>query len=150
MIEKRTWAVWANGAIGAAGAFAIVLGAGLGQGRIVPGAAPTPERIVVVSLAAAASMAWVVFFMRRMFLRLDEFQQQGSRVAWYWGGTLGLAASSPLYAFIGLGGLHWLWPANFHLGGDLYRAFVIGYMLPIVCQVAGALTVNLWWRMSRR
>jgi hypothetical protein len=150
MVEKRTVAVWINGAIGVAGAFAIFVLPVLAMGPAARGGAPTPERILVTTFAAAASVAWVVFFTRRMFVRLDEFQQQGSRVAWYWGGSLGLAASTPLYAFIGLGGLHWLWPATFHLGTDLYRAFVVGYMLPILCQVLGAVAVGAWWRLSRR
>jgi hypothetical protein len=114
------------------------------------GGAPPPDRILIFTATATLAMAWAVFFIRRMFLRLDEYQQQASRVGWYWGASLGIAVSAPLYMFIILGGLHWLWPANFHLGRDLARAFQIGFMLPIVCQVLGAAVVGVWWRASRR
>ena len=150
MVEKRVLGRRVNGAIGFGGALVIMVVPQLLLERDASAWAPSPLRIVVTTAAAAAAVAWMVVFIRRMFVRMDEFQQQGSRVAWYWGGTIGLACSTPIYAFIGLGGLHWLWPANFHLGGDLYRAFVMGYALPILCQVIGSAVVGAWWRMSRR
>lgn len=114
------------------------------------GEATAPLRIVVATLSAAGAAAWITGFTVLAFRRMDEYLQAGAKFAWYWGGAFGLAASLPLYVFIGLGGLHWLFPANFHLGADLFRAFVIGYALPITLQVAGVLIAGGVWRLSNR
>ena len=108
------------------------------------GAPVPPARIVVTTLSATGAMVWILGFAVIAFRRMDEFFQAGSKFAWYWGGSLGLAATAPIYAFIGLGGLHWLFPSTFHLGADLFRAFVIGYSLPVLGMTAG------YWRIAKR
>ena len=109
-----------------------------------------PIRILLIVAIIALAMAWAGAFMALAFRRLDEFQRQASQFVWYWGTTIGLLASAPIYIFICLGGLHWLWPSAFHLGPDLLRAFMIGYALPLVLQVAGAVGVCTWWSLNRR
>ena len=88
-------------------------------------------------------------FAVRIYRSHDEFWRKGETVAWHWGGLMGLMASVPVFAFIGLGGLHWLNPAS-PVGPELARAFRLGYMLPLMMQVTGAVAVGLWWRWSKR
>jgi putative transcriptional regulator len=79
---------------------------------------PSPTWIVILSAATALAIAWALVFATLAFRRMDEFQQTASKFAWYWGGSIGLAASLPLFVFVYLGGLHWLDPARFHLGPE--------------------------------
>lgn len=134
--------------IGVVGFFAIMLLTKLLPHR-PPGALPAPGRILAVTAITAAGAAWWMVFAVRLFRSLDEYMQSRERVAWYWGGLLGLVASVPAYAFIGMGGLHWLWPSS-PVGPDLGRAFTTGYVLPIFTQVAGAMAVAIWWRVAKR
>ena len=114
-----------------------------------PGALPAPGRILGVTAIVAVGVTWWMVFAVRIFRAMDEFAQTGERVAWYWGGLLGLMASVPVYAFIGMGGLHWLNPAA-DIGPVAARAFTTGYMLPVLMQVAGAVVVAVWWRLAKR
>jgi hypothetical protein len=109
-----------------------------------------PLTIVGVTVATALAMAWGLAMAALAFRRMDEYLRAGSKFAWYWGGSLGLAASAPLYAFIGLGGLHWLFPQTFAVGRDLFHAFVLGYALPFVTMAGGLLIAWLYWRFSTR
>jgi hypothetical protein len=109
-----------------------------------------PTWIVTVSLAVALAMAWAVAFAALAFNRLDEYQRAASKFAWYWGGSIGLAVSAPVYAFIGLGGLHWLDPARFHLGPELGFAFRLGYGLAAGSIALGFLVALAFWRVTRR
>jgi hypothetical protein len=111
---------------------------------------PDPTWIVVVTVAAALAMAWVAGFAVLAFHRLDEFQRAASKFAWYWGGSLGLAVSAPIYLFILLGGLHWLDPAHFHLGAELAVAFRLGYGLAVVSIMLGFIVALGVWRITRR
>ena len=61
----------------------------------------------------------------------------------------GLMASVPIFAFIGMGGLHWLNPAS-DAGPTVARAFTNGYLLPMMMQVAGATGFALWHRLAKR
>jgi len=148
MLERRQLITWAYVLAGVLGAWIIAAAPLIALGR--PGPVPTPTHIVVATLAAMAAIIWAVVFATLVFRRLDEFQQAASKFAWYWGGSIGLAASLPVYAFIAAGGLHWLDPANFHLGGNLLRAFVIGYGLPVIFQLAGFLAARGWWQVAKR
>lgn len=134
--------------VGVAGFFAILLSARL-LPHGPPGALPTPGRILGVTVIVAVGVAWWMVFAVRVFRAMDEYMQAGERVAWYWGGLLGLMASVPVYAFIGMGGLHWLWPPS-PVGPELGRAFTTGYMLPVLMQAAGAMIVAVWWRLAKR
>jgi hypothetical protein len=131
-------------------AIAILLLPGLFFGFQHRGPIVVPARIVATTIAVASAMVWNLAFAVRAFRRTDEYFQTGSKFAWYWGGSLGLAATAPVYAFIGLGGLHWLFPDSFHLGADLFRAFVIGYTLPVVGMATGSMIAYGVWRTARR
>ena len=108
-----------------------------------------PARVVVWTGAVALAVVWAVFFGVLMFRNQDEFQRQASQVGWYWGATLGLAVSTPVFVFIALGGLRWFWP-GVPSGPGPSRAFMIGYYLPILLQFTGFLVVRTWWRWSKR
>ncbi|HEV2365106.1 MAG TPA: hypothetical protein VGS12_13020 [Caulobacteraceae bacterium] len=114
-----------------------------------PGGSAPFGFVVAATAAAALGMGWAFAFLIRGFKAMDEFAQQGARVGWYFGGTAGLALSTPLFAFIGLGGLHWLWP-SVPIGRPLQNAFMLGYFLPVLLQVSGAVLVEGWWRLSKR
>lgn len=149
MVDQRQWKIWGLLATAVAGSWAIV-GAGYLAPRGPAANGVHPLRILIIVAIVTVAMAWALAFLIFAFRRLDEYQRQASQFSWYWGTTIGLVASAPIYAFIAMGGLHWLWPDSFHLGPDLLRAFVIGYGLPLVMQVAGALGVRTWWSLRRR
>ncbi|HWF00495.1 MAG TPA: hypothetical protein VG248_11915 [Caulobacteraceae bacterium] len=149
MADRRQRAVWGYAATGGAGACAIFgLAYLIPHGPLEQGVHPL--FILGVTVVMGLAMAWVLVFSRKGFRRADEYAQQASKFSWYWGGTGGLLLSAPVYAFIALGGLHWLWPGSFHLGRDLLRAFMIGYGLPVVMQMAGFYAARGWWSLRRR
>ena len=146
--ERRTLMRWVYGALGIVGAAAIAVAPRLfAPGRHV---APDPVWIVTVTIAATLAMAWAIAFAVLAFRRLDEFQQTASKFAWYWGGSIGIAISLPIYVFVLLGGLHWLDPARFHLGADLAVAFRLGYGLAVASIGIGFLAALAFWRLTRR
>jgi hypothetical protein len=108
-----------------------------------------PGRILGGTAAITVLVVWWVVFATRIFKAQDEYMREAERFAWHWGGLMGLMASVPVWAFIGLGGLHWLNPAS-DVGPVASRAFTTGYMLPLMMQVIGAVSVGLWWRWGRR
>ena len=149
MFEKRNIQIWGYQAVGLVGGIAILFVPLMALGRPASGHGIYPLVIVLMTLSSAAALGWVYVFARLSFRRMDEFVQQGSRVAWYWGGIAGLALSAPVAVFIALGGLHWLSPAS-PIGSPLARAFMLGYALPVVLQLAGFLIVASWWRLAKR
>ena len=131
-------------------AIAIVMSPLLIFGVAHKGAPIPPIRIVVTTLSTTAAMVWAAGFATLAFRRMDEYFQAGSKFAWYWGGSLGLGATAPVYTFVALGGLHWLFPASFHLGADLFRAFLIGYALPVLGIALGYAIAAGVWRIGKR
>ena len=109
----------------------------------------SPGGIVVGTLGAAVLVGWWCYWGLRIIRTMDEYKQHVERASWFWGGILGLMTSVPVYTFIMFGGLQWL---NFRgpAGPGVANAFAQGYMLPIFMQVAGAMIVALWMRVSRR
>ena len=105
-------------------------------------------RIVVGSLGFTILVGWWGFWMARSFRAKDEYLRHVECASWFLGGLVGLMASVPVYAFVGLGGLHWLNPQS-PVGPGLSRAFAFGYMLPMMMQVVGVLVVALWMRLRR-
>ena len=148
MFEKRSLPVWGFAAAGLVGGVVIMLAplTVLGLPHRAPVFTIQPTRIVVTTSSAALAMAWTFYCAVLSFRRADEFWQHGSKVAWYWGATLGLAAAMPVYAFIMLGGLHWLFPADHPVGPALARAFQLGFALPVAFELVGFLIVTAWWR----
>lgn len=106
-------------------------------------------RILVGSLGFMILVGWWGFWMARSFRAKDEYLRHVERASWFLGGLVGLMASVPIYAFIGLGGLHWLNPQS-PVGPELSRAFALGYMLPMMMQVGGVLIVAVWLRLTKR
>jgi hypothetical protein len=151
MIERRDRRAWAYALTGVAGAWAIMMLAALIPGRpaLHGPIVIEPTRVVLITLAAGLAVAWGSWFARLSFKRFDEFLQEGSKFAWYWGGTLGIAVSAPLYVFIGAGGLHVLDPAR-PVGRELAAAFVLGYSVLLFPQALCFLGVYFWWKRSRR
>ena len=151
MIEQRDRPAWAYALAGVGGAWVImmfpllILGRPHLHGPIVI----NPTRVVLTTLASILAVTWGSWFARLSFIRFDEFLQEGSKFAWYWGGLLGIAVSAPLYVFIALGGLHWLDPAR-PVGPELFRAFVLGYCVLLFPQGLCFLGVYLWWKRTKR
>jgi hypothetical protein len=145
MIDRFNLRVWRYTALAVAGAVPLWIAPMLLLNRFAPGG----TRIVAATVCCIAFVAWGFVFASLGFRRADEFMRERSKAAWYWGGLLGIAATAPVYVFIAMGGLHWLNPAS-PVGPDLFRAFVMGYSLPIVAQLLGYFAVYAWWKATRR
>ena len=148
MFDRHSLSVWKFMIAAWVGGLAILLGS-----RLVFPTSPADigtSRVMITTVTVAVATAWALWMAVLAFRRLDEFQQEASKFAWYWGGSIGLAASVVGYAFIGLGGLHWLDPAHFHLGKDLFTAFQVGYVLGIACPFVGFLVARACWTVSKR
>jgi len=107
---------------------------------------PDPARIIGSTLVVALAMAWACWFSVRAHIAEDEYHRQREMADSFWGGWLGIGASAPVFVFIAMGGLHWL-----HLEGSargqVFRAFVIGYFVPVVCATLGVIVARLWRRL---
>lgn len=101
------------------------------------------------AVGTAALVLWWGVFNIRLNRAMDEYQRWREQRAWYVGGLAGLMASAPVYAFVGAGGLHALFPAT-DVGPVAARAFASGYMLALSMPVAGAVIYGLWTRFARR
>ncbi|MBI1199209.1 MAG: hypothetical protein GC203_15220 [Phenylobacterium sp.] len=108
-----------------------------------------PARIIAGTAGAAALVLLWGLFAIRLNRSMDEYQRWREQRAWYVGGLAGLLLSVPAYAFVGLGGLHWLFPAT-DAGPAAARAFSSGYMLALFMPTAGAVIYGLWTRLARR
>jgi hypothetical protein len=144
-MDRRTVQTLRSAAIAIAGALLIVASP-IGIARLLPAhSLPPGGFIVIVTAATVLAAVWTIYFVIKIGRRADELHRTLERDAWYWGGISGLLLSLPLYAFIGMGGLHWIDPA-LPLGAVLFRAFVIGYGLPICLQGMGFVIAILWQR----
>ncbi|HEY5105929.1 MAG TPA: hypothetical protein VII73_04045 [Caulobacteraceae bacterium] len=149
MVDRRTARVWEYTMAAIVGGAIIMLAPVAFLGRPATRSLIHPDRIVIMTIASALAMGWALVFATLSWRRFDEFAKEGSKFAWYWGGSIGLAATAPAYVFIGLGGLHWLWP-SMPVGLPLLRAFVIGYCLPLFSQMIGFAVALALWRAARR
>ena len=148
MVDRRTLSVWKY----ILAAWVVALGVMLAP-RLLFGVTPADvgtSKVLITTAAAAIAAGWGVWMAALAFSRLDEFQQEAGKFAWYWGGSMGIALSSVGYVFIGLGGLHWLDPTRFHMGKELFNAFQIGYLLGIGTPVLGFMIARLWWQAAKR
>ena len=109
-------------------------------------------RLWIRTLCATAVMAWAVFFGVLIFRDYDEFHREGTKFAWYWGATVGLAVSAPLYVFVALGGLQLigLVPLAPRAARLAAQSFTIGYAAPLLLQFAGFAVARGWWRFAKR
>jgi hypothetical protein len=151
MIDPNTRRAWAYGGAAVGGALAIMLLPLLILGPVQPHriVAIHPTRIVLTTVAVILAVAWGGWFTRLSYRHVDEFLREGSKFAWFWGGLLGIGVSTPLFAFIGLGGPHWLDPTQ-PVGLGLFHAFVLGYCVAIFPQVLCFLGVYVWWKRTKR
>ncbi len=101
-----------------------------------PGPVGSSSFAVTTTVCIALALAWAAWFNIASFRRSDEFIQERSKFAWYWGSLIGLATVIPIFAFVSLGGLHGLSP-RFDVSRSLRQAFGYGMMLPIMAQVIG-------------
>jgi hypothetical protein len=150
--DRRQLTVWGYLAVAVLGAWAICLAA-TRLPRGAPNAAHVhPLFIVEMTAAVAIAVAWAFWFARTAFVRLDEFQREASKVAWYWGAAGGLFAALPIYVFVAFGGLNWVAPSFGRDAGPLapFYAFRFGFLLPILLQGLGFLVVRGWWSLSKR
>ena len=149
MIQQRNRKPLGYAAIGILGGLALVYAPHLMFRGAIPYNPIDPARVVLTTISITLTTAWAIVFAGLSYFHADEFLQQGPRVAWYWGGLLGLMASLPVCAFIASGGLHWLWPAV-PSNRNLAVTFVLGYSLLAVMQMIGFSIVSVWWRLSKR
>ncbi|MEO6340899.1 MAG: hypothetical protein ABIO39_12715 [Caulobacteraceae bacterium] len=135
-VRWRYRALWFAGVLGLL--FGSVLLTGGHHSRPDPGAILT--RIAAVILAIVWTIGWV----RVIWRGSDEYRHEAQKFAWLWGGIIGLFASMPIYAFIGMGGLDLL-------GASLppRGAFALGYLLPLMTQTVGFLVALVYWRGIR-
>jgi hypothetical protein len=106
-------------------------------------------RLLGSTVSIALGVAWVFVFAARSVTWTDEYLRDVDKTAWFWGGVGGLAVSAPIFAFVGMGGLHWLDPAR-PFGPDAGRAFILGYALLLFSQFLGYVAVAAWRRWSKR
>jgi hypothetical protein len=148
MPDQRRRRYWAYLAATVVGALVISQAPIVLVGRPVVHGVIDPGRVVIWSIGEALAVVWAVGFGVLMFRNADEFGRQASQVGWYWGTSLGLGVSAPIFVFIALGGLHAFWP-GIPASPELRRAFTLGYLLPVLMQVAGFLIVRTGWRLSK-
>jgi hypothetical protein len=146
MFDRRNWGARGLMLAAVVGGGAVILAARLALGRLQPADGGTVH-VLLPTAAPAVAIAWAYAFAVLAFRRLDEFQQEGAKFAWYWGGSAGLALSSVAYAFIGNGGLAWL---NGHLGGAPLDGLKVGYLLGVGGPAIGSIIARLCWQAAKR
>jgi hypothetical protein len=119
-----------------------------------------PTRGLLRTLAASVAMILILVFATLSFRNADEFNQQASKFAWYWGGAGGAAVSAPIYVFIATGGLRLLGlvkasaPTASVSAAAVGRAgvggFVLGYDLMALSMLAGFVVARVWWTLAKR
>jgi hypothetical protein len=146
-MERRTLTIWGYRAAAIVGGTLLVfLPTQLIGGRVQ--GEPDVTSIVVATIAAAIAMGWTLYFARRADHRGDEFMRARSKTSWYLGSSVGVALSLPVFAFVALGGLHWIDP-SIPTGRPLALAFSYGYLLPVVMQLLGYFVAYAWWTRAK-
>ena len=148
-MDQRRVKILANGVAAVVGGAALMWWPGFlwhGRGQIGPSHG---DHILAATATTALGIAWIAFFLVRIFQLQDEFFRQGAKFAWYWGGSMGLMGTMPAYIFVALGGLTWLWP-QVPSGPGLARAFVYGYALAYLGLTLGVVTAGAIWRLRNR
>ena len=145
MVERRNLRVAANLAVGILGGLALclVLLFAIGHTALKT---PDPVRIIGFTLVVALAMLWACWFAARAHFAEDEYQRQQETFDSFWGGWLGIGASAPVFVFIAMGGLNWLDLASSGRG-QVFRAFVLGYFLPVACATIGVIVARAWRRL---
>jgi hypothetical protein len=149
VIEARTLRVWRLGAIGVAGALALIWGVTRLPGLGAPGGGLSGLGILVHLAAMVLALAWACVFAVLAFRQSDEFSRTGATFSWHWGALLGLVLSVPVVVFVQEGGLHWIDP-SIRLDRGAGRIFGYGYLLAVSSQLVGYFAVLAWWKASKR
>ncbi len=149
-MTNRQLRVWGFTLVAILGSLAIIEMPDLVLGKPQPGGSSQHLQIVVVTIAAVIAALWAFVFAKRSLRSADEFFRDAEKVSWYRGGLTGLFASLPVFAFVSLGGLHWIAPSTFGASRELSLAVSIGYVLPTSMQFAGFLAARTWWQISKR
>lgn len=147
MIETRTLRSTTLALIGVGGGSLIVLLPLLAPKLLGP---PTLKGAAAIAAATALVLIgelWCLGFATLMHRSFDEFQRERAKSAWYWGGGVGLVASGPIAAFIGMGGLRLIDPASSAVRPPA-NAFMLGYLLPSLCLGAGYVLASVWARRN--
>lgn len=132
-------------------AMAIIGGIGIGLSAIpiigpAHNSVPAMSRIIAGTVVVTIAMVWACFFTVRAHFMQDEFNRQREISAGFWGGWLGIAASAPVFAFVGIAGF--AQRAGMHL--PPITAFALGYVLGPVFGAVGTLGARLWMRTRDR
>lgn len=150
--ELRTWGYWAAVI---AGALVLVYGGLFLAYGPVGRELGLGFRVGAMTISTALAGVWALVFATLIYRNMDEFGQQASRVAWYWGCGFGLVAALPIYVFVMTGGLNLvenipvshLAPAEAQARAGIFR---LGFLIPVLTQFAGFLAVRTWWTLSKR
>jgi hypothetical protein len=145
--------------IGVVASMLIWVPAGLLLGQPAAFGLDPTTRGLLRTLAITIAMIVALVFATLSFRNADEFTQQASKFAWYWGGAGGAAVSAPIYVFIATGGLRLLGmvkastlpPATAAAVGRAgLGGFVLGYLLMAFCLLAGFVVARIWWTVTKR
>jgi hypothetical protein len=143
MVDRRSLQSWTYAAVAVAGSVPILFLPNL-MYRPTPPAGDAGYTAVKVA-CMAVGLAWAAWFAIAAFRRAEEFVQERSKFAWYWGSLMGLVIAVPVFGLIAMGGAPWI-----ASGHDATRAFKIGLALPLAAQMMGAVVMSAWWRATRR
>src|ERR1700761_5198072 len=100
MLERRSLQSLVLNGVAVAGGLAIMLVPDLLVLGHAPGEGPTTTAKII---AVIASLTWTSTFSVSGFRRAEEFVQERSKFAWYWGSLMGLVIAVPLLALLSWG-----------------------------------------------
>ena len=143
MLDRRAIQSGALAVVGVVGAVPILF---LPQMIFHGGSPAVDDGFLALSVACvAAGLAWASWFAIASFRWAEEFVQERSKFAWYWGSLIGLLIAVPVFVLIAMGGLPWI-----AAGREATQAFKLGMVLPIGAQLAGFIVMSIWWRATKR
>ncbi|HEY3948560.1 hypothetical protein [Phenylobacterium sp.] len=142
MIDRRSIQTYAFGAVGVIGAIAIMFAPRM----VFSHPAAADGAYVAATLACVAvAFAWALWFSVAAFRRAEEFAQERTKFAWYWGSMAGVVVAVLIYGLIASGAAPGLLE-----GVTPIRAFGFGMASLLVAQLAGRLVLSAWWRATKR
>lgn len=147
MLDRRSLQSLALNGVAAVGALAIMFSPDVLSLGHAPGEGPTTTARII---AVTASLTWASAFAVGGFRRAEEFVQERSKFAWYWGSLIGLAIGVPLLALFLWGDTSGVMPLAGAGPRAVRTAFALGALAPVVAQLAGFVAVSLWWRATKR
>ena len=145
MVDRRNLRVFVNLAAGLLGGVSLCL-ALLFAILHTDLSVPNPARIIGGTLVVALAMLWACWFSVRAHFSEDEYHRQREMSDSFLGGWLGIGASAPVFFFIAMGGLRWLDLAG-SARGQVFRAFVLGYFVPVTCATLGVVVARILRRL---